>query len=614
MLDDGGDAGRVTSSCRRHASSSPQAGGVTIEAASTVDVRAAMVTVDATDQPIQRDRQVRHADCERRRHHLADVHARSGEHLVNRRRSPTPGASSPPGTAGSAPAASNPNEPPRPTGRSFTSSCRPTSCRLPGRPAAVGRLRRRPTCTKRHRIRDVRPVRRGDRNRKSIDLGPPAAAVGTRKLFLPAHHRFYLAAVGLHCDRAGFPMVDPAKVDEVGFVDPPPTRRRPAAEIARASELLRESTLPRPSPDQVCARRPPRNSRGSCIRSGRGDEHGSRRRGRDARRPPARSNSLAGGCGLERPTASAQRTQGWVPTGEGSFGNWVPMRGSPDELIERTYPMRLLTPVPTDPDHAAHDGTIYFAAVPTASDEVTAAASPASTSCDTYEIRVFARRRHGDCPGPLTWSAHRAAFRLASFYDPAGWRSDRRDIRLPDFGQLEASAAMPSVRMSAPSRRRSSSPSSGAIPTQGQGESGGGDLLLLDPAHHDRRAVRAQPVLADRGVRVQLWWMLKLKFCIPPSIGLDVHLAAELEITPGELGLTAELGIDVQTNEVTTLLKTSFDPTDRALRSRPHRVDSGRRTDRSRRLHERGAARIVGRSGSGHRYRWCTGVHDRHRL
>ena len=38
----------------------------------------------------------------------------------------------------------------------------------------------------------------------------------------------------------------------------------------------------------------------------------------------------------------------------------------------------------------------------------------------------------------------------------------------------------------------------------------------------------------------QLWWMLKLKFCIPPSIEFEAELAAELDGDPGGLEVMAE--------------------------------------------------------------------------
>jgi hypothetical protein len=40
-----------------------------------------------------------------------------------------------------------------------------------------------------------------------------------------------------------------------------------------------------------------------------------------------------------------------------------------------------------------------------------------------------------------------------------------------------------------------------------------------------------------------LFWMLKLKFCIPPSIDLEADLSAELDVVPG--GFEASLSVDI---------------------------------------------------------------------
>jgi hypothetical protein len=40
-----------------------------------------------------------------------------------------------------------------------------------------------------------------------------------------------------------------------------------------------------------------------------------------------------------------------------------------------------------------------------------------------------------------------------------------------------------------------------------------------------------------------LFWMLKLKFCIPPSIDLELELTAELDVVPG--GIEASLSVDI---------------------------------------------------------------------
>jgi hypothetical protein len=62
----------------------------------------------------------------------------------------------------------------------------------------------------------------------------------------------------------------------------------------------------------------------------------------------------------------------------------------------------------------------------------------------------------------------------------------------------------------------------------------------------------------------QLWWMLKLKFCIPPSVEFEAELAAELNVEPPQLEVVAKLDIDVlpgvDQGDLTALVGTIFDP------------------------------------------------------
>ncbi len=384
---------------------------------------------------------------------------------------------------------------------------------------------------------------------------------GIRKLFLAAHQRFYLLTIGLHCDRAGYPMVDPTNVAEVGFVIRRHTTEIPLAESARASELLRDVTAARAvastkhafevAKEQSRLLHPFRSRGRTRVAS---TKDATRAAARDLELARRRLRVWSDEVGVVR------RTQCWVPTGEGSFGEWLSIGDHPSEIVERTYPMRHLTPVPTDPAHSALDGTIYFAAIPTASDEITADGTNRFNARDLYEIVVYARPDGGDCPGPLTWSTPSEPFHLASFYDPTGSAQRPTDIQLPDFGQLAASNAPPSVKMSAPESSSLEFSKFGAFPTMGQLKAGEEVCFFSIPLITICALFLLNIILPIVMFVFGLWWMLKLKFCIPPSIGLDVDLAAELEITPGELGLTAELGIDVQTSAVTNLLKTAFGP------------------------------------------------------
>lgn len=387
----------------------------------------------------------------------------------------------------------------------------------------------------------------------------------TRKLFLPAHQRFYVVAVGVHCDQPGFPKVDPSAIAEVGFV----VRRHlvsvPTGERTRGAALL---------DDLVRARAVAGSSHELDVAKGRSRvlhpfTSASRRR---VASPRAATQAAYRDIELARrrlrvwadEIGAEDRTEGWVATGEGSFGAWVPIADEPTELVERTYPMRLLTPHPDDPGHAAHDGTIYYAAVPTASDEVTDDGRSRFTEVDTYEIRVFARVDHGHCPGPLVWSEPSRVFRLASFYDPTGSAQRPTEVRLPDFAELEASAAYPSVRMTAPPASNLEFSKFGDIPTAGKVGAGEEICFFSIPLITIIALFVLNLFLPIVMFVFRLWWLLKLKLCIPPSVAFEVQLAAELNVEPPRLEVVAELDIDVlpgvDQTALAGVLASIFDP------------------------------------------------------
>jgi len=377
-----------------------------------------------------------------------------------------------------------------------------------------------------------------------------------RKLFLAAHQRHYIVSVGLHCVDPGFPRVDAEQVAEVGFV----IRRKhapiPNAQLAAAAELMREvsvaSALARNQAEFDSAK-----NRSRVL-------HPFRSSSRDRLLQPTRAATSA----YQRVELAKRRlrawaasegieaeTEGWVPSGDGSFGAWVPLEDEPEELVERWHPMRLLTAVPDDPDHAALDGTIYYAAIPTASDDVCSDGTARFNAFDQYEIRVFVRPDRGDCPGPLLWSASSEPFHLASFYDPVGCAQRPIDVQLPDFGQLEASTALPSVKMTAPEGSSLEFAKFGAFPTKGK--TGGGEVCFFSIPLITIVALFLLNIVLPIVVFIfQLFWMLKLKFCIPPSAQLEAELGGLLpDIDLGELSIDAEIDIDVAAGVNQTLLK-----------------------------------------------------------
>ena len=244
-----------------------------------------------------------------------------------------------------------------------------------------------------------------------------------------------------------------------------------------------------------------------------------------------------------------RRTEAWVPAGDGAFGEWVPIADEPEEVVERRYPLRLLAAPATDPDHPARDGTIYWGTVPTASAELSRDGSARFTELGTYELRAFARMRgcadSGDCPGPLVWSEPSEPYRLASFHDPDGCAQRPVEIRLPDFAQLEAGNAMPSVKMSSPPGSSFLFDEDGQFPTSGSVRPGEDICFFALPLITIVATFLLKLVLPIVTLVFGLFFMLKLKFCIPPSIQLEADLSAELDVTPGEFGIQASLTVDI---------------------------------------------------------------------
>ncbi|WP_250002267.1 hypothetical protein [Actinoplanes sp. M2I2] len=370
----------------------------------------------------------------------------------------------------------------------------------------------------------------------------------TRKLFQPAHQRFYLVAVGLNCDVPGFPRVDPAAVHATGFVIRRHRVTLPEGEKATAAKLLRELAEARAVAQTQQTydvareqRRRMHTFRPAGVRAGDAAMAATRRlevlrRVETARR---RLRVWAGQAGVER------RTEGWIPSGEGRFGAWVPIEETPEELVERSYPLRLLSAPPGDSEHAAALGTLYWGLVPTAGDEVAADGAARFAPGYEYEIRAWTREECGGCPGPLVWSEPSESYGLASFHDPAGCAQRPIEITLPDLRELEGSTATPSVRVSSPPGSALSVPQSSDLPEEGSGTVNPNEQICYFSISLFTIVAfflfnLFLPILL---LAFGLWWMLKLKFCLPPSIELEGKLSAELDVVEG--GISASAGIDI---------------------------------------------------------------------
>jgi hypothetical protein len=150
-----------------------------------------------------------------------------------------------------------------------------------------------------------------------------------------------------------------------------------------------------------------------------------------------------------------------------------------------------------------------------------------------------------DCGGELVWSAPSQEFQLAAYFDPVGSGNHPITIQLPDIPALAASVGAPlPVRMESP-------PGSGMAFQVEDGEPTNGTLspdfqicFFSIPLITIVATFVLSLFLPVVVFVFQLWFLLGLKFCIPPSIsfGAGAKLHASIE---GELGVAIGANLDI---------------------------------------------------------------------
>jgi hypothetical protein len=247
------------------------------------------------------------------------------------------------------------------------------------------------------------------------------------------------------------------------------------------------------------------------------------------------------------------------------LGRWAPVGELPDELTEATFPLYPLIADPGDPAHDATGFTIFFGVVPTVTTDLELlppVADPAERrgrvdrtprfgEFDLYEIRCFVRRHDPHCPrrvgrrdchGELYWSEPTEAYRLAGHLDPRGTANRPITIAMPDLTELPAQAAglvgMGGMRVQTPPGSQLDVPGTP-----------GGDGFQICTFMIPLITIIAMFVLKLFLPVVvflfQLWWMLALKLCIPPSVEVDGGLAADIEARGPAFELDAQLKVEV---------------------------------------------------------------------
>lgn len=389
------------------------------------------------------------------------------------------------------------------------------------------------------------------------------APTGLRKLYLATHKRFYLVVCELHCHVAGFPSTRPDQVCQAGFV----VRRRsleiPAARQVEARQgaevLLREiDTLQAdlaqwddaaPAHDLEARRRQLRQA--AARADGTLDP---KRKALLDQFETAASKLTAWRATFEvRPTL-----EGWFPGDFESLGSWAAVPETPPELTEASFPLYPLFPDPRIPDHSAAGHNLYYGVVPTSSLDTDASGVPRFDSDTTYEIRCFVRRHKLGCPrrretpdchGELVWSEPTESYRLATPTDLTGTSQQPVTLRMPDFAELAAQAAALPVRRLAPVRVIH--PQSMKFNVQDGKASGGGiggfqicffSLPLITIVAMFVLKLFLPVVVFLFG----LFFLLRLKFCIPPSLSVNAGVFAKMAALMPKLEANASLNVDAQ--------------------------------------------------------------------
>ncbi len=403
----------------------------------------------------------------------------------------------------------------------------------------------------------------------------------TRKLFLDTHKRFYLVVCELHCDMPGFPSVNREEVCETGFV----VRRRVLSNLTKvalveAQPIFQRLTTARLAVSELSEVKP--EAQLSLMKKGLAPQgeallSGAIAESLEKNQTVAVEKIIAERANLVQWATRfgvSLRLQGWKQIREG-VGLWVDVEESAqapiNEQVFRLYP---LIPDPRETSHSGRGRTIYFGAVPTGSNDTDEFGKARFDDVTQYEIRCFVRRhkheaadngRSPKCCGEVVWSLPTEVYQLAPHFDLVGTNNRPVSMQLPDLKALEAQAAQLPPNQLAPFRMVSPPNSNLEVTANDKGE-------IINHSVSSQICSFSIPLITIVATFVfklflpivtllfGLFFLLKLKFCIPPSIQLDAGIAAELNATL-QFGIDVEAQVEIGTkigNEIDLKLRSDF--------------------------------------------------------
>ncbi len=391
-----------------------------------------------------------------------------------------------------------------------------------------------------------------------------------RKLFLDTHSRFYLVVCELHCDAAGLPNVPHRSVCEAGFV----VRRRkvpiPQAVRADLENVLRKlrlarhrlaklGTLPDSSVEPDCK---PEQKLSTAWQSARHHRYDQLQQQLSSARGELQELIQRNQLQLD--------VQGWFPSETDGIGDWRSLGSSPDDELpqrihEEVLPLYPLIPDPGVRNHSSGKSSLWFGVVPTGSSDTSPAGIPRFDDREAYEVRCFVRQRRDDCPpsssrrscsGNTVWSAATETYQLAAHFDLDGTSNHRTTIQMPDLPALRAQVSSDDFRMGDGVGVALVSPSDSELEFGVNSDGTVGDTAVAANPSICMFAIPLITIVATFLLRLvlpivvfmfQLWFLLKLRFCILPTFSIDADLALQLQTELDvEVSAEADLSADLQ--------------------------------------------------------------------
>jgi hypothetical protein len=221
--------------------------------------------------------------------------------------------------------------------------------------------------------------------------------------------------------------------------------------------------------------------------------------------------------------------EGWFTSPPAAAG-WKRLDEAFTGDVEQEFPMWRLPRRRGDCDAAATRST-WFGIIPTHSGEHFVRGTQVHPKLDDraiYQVRCFVRQNpapgHEHCPPKVFWGRASESFRLASPMDPQGTSKRITTITQPDLRQLAARAGQRQgpggVRITTPPRSQLVVNPFKGIPGPGSGSigAGGGTCTFALELLFIVAFFLFQLFLPIVIFAFQLWWMLALRFCFPPSV------------------------------------------------------------------------------------------------